>query len=135
MIWLGLAWKWLRGLPWQLYAILALVLITAFMRWHWIGVGTDRCEARQAALVAAWEAETARRVAQAHEAGKRAQEAAGAVVADTREQTNETVEIVRTVWRDRIVHLPAECRIDQPDGMRRAGREAVAAARDSLPAG
>jgi hypothetical protein len=124
----------LKRIPWQLWAVLGLALLVLVCRWHWIGVGVDRCEARQAAQEAAWQAETARRVAEAHEAGKRAQKAAGAVVADTRKQTNESAEIVRTVWRDRIVHLPAECRIDQPDGMRRAGREAVAAARDSLPA-
>ena len=40
------AWAFLRGLPWQLYAILALVLITAALRWHWIGVGADGVQAR-----------------------------------------------------------------------------------------
>lgn len=128
--------SFLKAIPlrtWAYVALAALVVAAGlFVRSHYIGVGLARCEARQAALEAAWQAETARQVAAAHEAGKAAQKAAGAVVADTRETTHETVEIVRVQWRDRIVHLPAECRIDQPAGMREAGRKAVAAARDSL---
>jgi hypothetical protein len=45
-LFLKAAWAFLRGLPWQLYAILALVLITAALRWHWIGVGADGVQAR-----------------------------------------------------------------------------------------
>ena len=45
-LFLKAAWSFLRGLPWQLYAILALVLITAALRWHWIGVGADGVQAR-----------------------------------------------------------------------------------------
>ena len=45
-LFLKAVWAFLRGLPWQLYAILALVLITAALRWHWIGVGADGVQAR-----------------------------------------------------------------------------------------
>ena len=45
-LFLKAAWTFLRGLPWQLYAILALVLITAALRWHWMGVGANGVQAR-----------------------------------------------------------------------------------------
>ena len=52
MIWLGLAWKWLRGLPWQVWAAAGLCALVLALRWHWIGVGEDRVQA-------AWDAQQA----------------------------------------------------------------------------
>lgn len=49
---LGVAWKFLKGLPWQLYAFLALV---AACWWY----GHVRYEAGQASVQAAWDAATA----------------------------------------------------------------------------
>jgi len=39
---------WLKNLPWQVYAGIALCVLIFFARLHWIGVGVERCEARQA---------------------------------------------------------------------------------------
>jgi hypothetical protein len=52
MIWLGMAWKFLRGLPWQVYAAAGLCVLVLGLRWHWIGVGEDRVQA-------AWDAQEA----------------------------------------------------------------------------
>lgn len=40
--------EWLKNLPWQVYAGIVLIIFILFMRSHWIGVGVERCEAKQA---------------------------------------------------------------------------------------
>lgn len=142
MIAAAAAWKatraFLSRVPWQGWAALALVVVVLLARWHWIGVGEDRasaaCHAAQAAAQAAFEAETVRRERAATDAALAAAYAAREAVTETREQTDERAERVRVEWRERVVRVPADCRdaLQQPDGMRDAGREAVAAARDSL---
>ena len=97
-----------------------------------VGYGAAQCEARWEAAQEATEAENARREAAAFKAGTEAAQKAAQAQADTRKQTDEAVEVVKIEWRERIVRLPAVCRVEQSDRMRDEGRKAVAAARDSL---
>ena len=130
------AWKaaraFLSRVPWWIWAALALLVVILLARWHWIGVGEERCEARLAEAAAAWEAETVRRERAATDAALAAARAAHKATTETRNETDERAERVRVEWRERVVRLPADCRVEQPDGMRDAGREAVAAARGAL---
>lgn len=74
MIWLGMAWKFLRGLPWQLWAAVGLCVLVLALRWHWIGVGEDRVQdawdAQEAAYAeqARLAADAARKVEERHRA-------------------------------------------------------------------
>jgi hypothetical protein len=136
------AWKatraFLSRVPWQVYAALALLVVILLARWHWIGVGEDRataaCHAAQEAAQAAYEAEALRRERAATDAALSAAYAAQKAVTETRVETDERAERVRVEWRERIVEVPADCRdaLRQPERMRDAGREAVAAARGAL---
>lgn len=117
------------GWVWGL-VLLAAVLIGTY----WLGKSHERaaCEDRWEAAQEATEAENSRREAAAFKAGTEAAQKAAQAQADTRKQTDEAVEVVKIEWRDRIVRLPAECRVEQSDRMRDEGRKAVRAARDSL---
>lgn len=75
---LALVLGWLRRIPWQAWAIVALLATVAVLRWHWIGVGEDRTQARwdaQEAVYARQRAEAviaARKVEERHRAEYRA---------------------------------------------------------------
>jgi prophage endopeptidase len=45
-LWAKAALKWLAGLPWQVWAAIALCVALLALRWHWIGVGEDRIQAQ-----------------------------------------------------------------------------------------
>ena len=51
-LWALKALGFLRAVPWQAWALLALIALVAGLRWHWIGVGEDRVQA-------AWDAQEA----------------------------------------------------------------------------
>jgi hypothetical protein len=38
--------KVVKSVPWQGWALLAVLISLFFLRWHWIDVGESRCEAR-----------------------------------------------------------------------------------------
>ncbi len=122
----------LRRVPWQLWALLlaGLVLLGAYMagRHH----ANLKCEARWEAAQEAAQAEIDRREQAAFKAGAKAAQDAAQARQETRSETNEIVEVVKIEWRDRIVRLPAECRVEQSDRMRDEGRKAVARARSAL---
>lgn len=58
VLWAKAAFKWLAGLPWQALAAIAACVVLLALRWHWIGVGEDRVQAR-------WDAAEARHTAAA----------------------------------------------------------------------
>lgn len=93
-----IAWKWLRGLPWQVYAAAGLCVLVLWLRGHWIGVGVERCQSAQ-------EAAEADGLANAKEAGKQAQAKAQAATKDIAKESTDAAEQVREIVR----YLPASC--------------------------
>lgn len=122
MSWL-LVLGWLRKVPREVWLGLALVLAVLWLRSHWIGVGVERCEAAQ-------EAAQAKAIDKGQQAAQKAQEAATAVKVDIRQESENAAAEVREVVRG----LPRTCP-PVPDRVRQLGRDAVEAARASLPTG
>lgn len=113
---------WLKRVPWQAWALVGLVALILALRWHWIGVGVERCTAAQ-------EAAQDKQVAKGQEAAKRAQGAATAVKRDIAKVSQSEQAEVRTI----VKYLPASCP-SQPDRLREIGQRAVERTRASLPA-
>lgn len=126
----GIALDWVPRDAWPILA--ATVAISLASSWL-VGYGEDKCQARWEAAQEAAQDEIDRREKAAFDAGAKAAQDAASARQDTRKETDEAVEVVKEVWRDRIVRLPAECRFEQPDRMRDEGRKAVAAARAAMP--
>lgn len=106
---------WLKNLPWQVYAGIALIIIMLILRSHWIGVGVDRCDAKHKA---------------AHEkaliAAQKQEKAAPAIAEAARDAVKPRIEERIKVIRE---HIPARsCSDDYPDGVQQVIREAAAAA-------
>lgn len=125
LFWAGLP-DWVKdglktlGKALAVLAILAAILLA--LRWHWIGVGVQRCQSAQV------EAQ-AKAVAKGQKAAQKAQEAATAVKIEVRQESeNEATEV-----REIVRYLPRTCPA-VPDRVRDIGRAAVEAARASLPA-
>jgi hypothetical protein len=119
--WLALP-DWAKKLLTRLGILLLILGIVAGARWHWIGVGEDRCQGAQV------EAQ-AKAVAKGQKAAQKAQEAATAVKIEVRQESeNEAVQA-----REIVRYLPRTCPA-QPERLRDIGRDAVEAARASLPA-
>jgi hypothetical protein len=121
LIWLVVL-GWLKRIPWQVYVILALLSITAVLRWYWIGVGVERCQSAQVAA-------QAKAVAKGQKASEKAHKAATAVKIDVRQESENEAAEVREVVRG----LPRTCP-PIPDRVRQLGRDAAEAARASVPA-
>lgn len=106
---------WLKNLPWQVYAGIALVILMLILRSHWIGEGVERCESKHKV---AYEKALAESVKQ--------EKAAPAIAETAREAVKPRVEERIKVIREQI---PAgSCSDDYPDGVQSVIREAAAAA-------
>lgn len=114
------------------HTLAALFVISWASDWL-VGYGAGRCEARWEAAQEATQAEIDRREQAAFMAGADAAQKAAQAQADTRKQTDEAVERVRTVWREKVVKVPAQCRaaVELPESVRIEGRKAVKRARDA----
>ncbi len=77
----------LRRIPWQAWALLGILIAFAILRAHWIGVGVDRCEAKQQAAQEAADKEA------------KAQEEAAPVIAQ------EAQEAVQPVIEKRVIYV------------------------------
>lgn len=112
----------LKRIPWQVWAGLALIALFLWFRAHYTGIGLERCEsAHKAAEIQAQ--------AKADQAAKTAQANAGKALAKGRAKTKEATNEARAITNS----LPATCP-SQPPRLRELGQEAVRRARDSLPA-
>lgn len=114
---------WLRKVPREVWLVLAFALAVLWLRSHWIGVGLERCQQAQATA-------QAKAVAKGQKASEKAHDAATAIKIDVRQETENAAAEVREVVRV----LPRTCP-PVPDRVRQLGRDAVEAARASLPAG
>lgn len=125
------AWRFLRDIPWQVWALAMLVALV----WHW---GDTRFDAGIAAERARWEAAQAEANAKAQAAQDRrdqnattistaAAEAGQAATLETRTDTAAAVEIVKYVTR--TVEIPANCPVGLPGRVLEEGRAAVDRAR------
>ena len=131
MTWLAVAWKFLRGIPWQVWAVAALLVAA----WYY---GHLRYNAGEAACNAKWEAaqDEANRKSIAAElkrdktAASTNEQAAGKAAeasASTRTETASAVE--RVANEARTIVVPANCPTTLPVGVRAEIRAAVARAR------
>lgn len=118
---LALVLGWLRKVPREVWLLLAVSLAFLWLRSHWIGVGVERCQAAQV------EAQS-KALAKGQQAAQKAQEAATAVKIDVRQESENEASQAREIVR----YLPRTCPA-QPDELRQLGRNAVEAARASLP--
>lgn len=105
----------LRKVPREFWYLLAVVALFALLRWHWIGVGEDRCQeghkkAEAAALVESVKQE------------KEAPAVAQAAIEAVKPQVTERVRIIRE-------KIPATIACpDYDDGVQQVIREASTAA-------
>ena len=126
-----LAGGWLKAVPWQAWAALALLLVG----WRYGEIRADQRERGVRAEYAAAQAEADRKfAAQARrlaDASRRIADAserlASTASTDTRTETVAAVEKVRYVTRQIVV--PAGCPVGLPDVVRDEGRAAVERAR------
>ena len=139
MTWLAVK-LFLQSIPLRVWAILAAVVLLAasglYLRAHYIGVGEGRVQALWDAAVLAQQAESDRQQVESDKAAQDATQAGQEAVTTTREETGHAAETVRTIIRERIVHVDAGCRaaVPLPGSVQAQGREAVARARGALPA-
>ena len=122
-VWALKALSFLKAIPWQIYAVAALCALLLGLRWHWIGVGYERCQAETA------EAEQAADD-KASKVAKGASEKAATETAIVRKESQDAATEIREVVR----YLPRTC-TPQSDRVRELGAEAVRRAREALPAG
>lgn len=126
---LGTAWRFLRSIPWQVWAFAAVVGLALLY-------GENRADAREELVREEFSAlEAAANDAQAKQAAKDADTAktitadttkrTTAAVVDTRTKTATAVERVR--HETRTIVVPADCAaaVRLPDGVSREGREAI----------
>jgi hypothetical protein len=112
----------LRKIPREFWYLLAVVVFFAVLRWHWIGVGYDRCMEgnRKAQEAAAMEA-------------KKQEEAAPNIAQDAQDEVKpEVLERVRVI-REYIEAEPISCTAAYSDGVQSQIREAKAAADNLRP--
>lgn len=121
MSWLAIL-SFLRRIPWQAWALVALCALLLALRWHWIGVGVERCQSAQEAA----EARADRKAANvSKKAADKAQDARESIRKDTQDAAAE----VRQLTPDSPSCPPV------PERVHQLGREAVEAASAELPAG
>jgi hypothetical protein len=122
VIWLALAWDWakqlLRALPWQVWAVAGLCVLVAGLRWHWIGVGVERCQSAQEAAETKADAKAAKVAGRAH---AKAQEASAII----QKETDHAAAEVRVILRDRVCPLV-------PERVHELGEQAVERAQQAL---
>lgn len=125
------AWAFLRAIPWQAWAVAAVLLIG----WRY---GEHRYDSGVADERASWVAAQAKADAEAKAAAaKQAQDAAAInnsttdraheATVETRTETAAAVERVR--YETRTIEVPANCPTGLPDRVRDEGRAAVDRAR------
>ena len=104
----------LRKIPWQAWALLAVLVAFAFLRSHWIGVGVKRCEAKQEAAQA-----------QADKEAKAQEESAPKVAEEAKAEVQPVIE-KRVIY----VNKANTVSCDEPyaDGVQSEIRQAEAAA-------
>jgi hypothetical protein len=127
----GKVWGWLRAIPWQAWAIIAVLAL-----WWWDRSGEyDRgrevergqWEAAQRAADHAAEVAAKSRAEKSASIAQDAKQAAADAVTDARTETAKAVERVR--YETRTIHVPADCPVTLPDSVRDEGRKAVERAR------
>lgn len=128
---LSTIWKFLRAIPWQVYAVAALLLAGWLYGQHQYSAGVDAANARWTAAQADADregktAEAARDKA-ATGVNTAATERAHEATVETRTETAAAVERVKYVTR--TIHVPADCPVALPDVVRDEGRAAVERAR------
>ena len=112
---LSKAGAFLKSIPWQVWAGIALLIVMLILRSHWIGTGIERCEAKHKAAYDKALAESAKQ-----------EKAAPAIAEAAREAVKPKVEERIRVIREQI---PARsCSDDYPDGVLAIIREAATAA-------
>lgn len=105
----------LKSIPWQVWAGIALFVALLFARSHWIGEGVERCEAKHKAAFD-----------KAVAAAQKQERAAPAIAEAAREAVKPRIQERIKVIREQI---PAgACSDDYPDGVQAVVREAAAAA-------
>ena len=105
----------LKSIPWQVWAGIALFIALLFARSHWIGEGVERCEAKHNAALD-----------KAVAAAQKQERAAPAIAEAARKAVKPKVEERIRVIREQI---PAgACSDDYPDGVQAVIREAATAA-------
>lgn len=104
----------LRRIPWQAWALLGILIAFAILRAHWIGVGVDRCEAKQQAAQEAADKEA-----------KAQEEAAPKVAEEAKAEVQPKIE-----ERIRYVEKHNTIACDEPysDELQQVIREAASAA-------
>lgn len=105
---------WLKALPWQVYAGLALAVLIFFARLHWIDVGVERCEDKNAKAQQKALAESITQELNAPVIAQNAQEAIKPIV-------TERVRIIRE-------SIPVNNCADYPDSVQAVIREAATTA-------
>ena len=108
--------EWFKNLPWQVYAGIALCVLIFFARLHWIGVGVERCEARQAKAQQKALAESITQELNAPAIAQKAQ-------ADIEPIIIERVRVIRE-----NIKYTACADVAYPDGVQQAIREASSTA-------
>jgi len=108
-------YSFIKRVPREVWYILAVVIFFAILRWHWIGVGVERCqEGYKKAEAAA--------LAEAVKQEKEAPAVAQAAIEAVKPQVIERVRIIRE-------NIPTAIACpDYNDGVQRAIREASTAA-------
>lgn len=119
-LWAGKALSFLKAVPWQAWAVIALCALLLGLRWHWIGVGYDRCQSQTA------EAERKADV-KADIVTKKAAESATVARQDIRKDAEDASDEARIIVRT----LPASCPA-QPKRLRDLGEQAVEGARGEM---
>jgi hypothetical protein len=107
--------SFIKRVPREVWYILAVVIFFAILRWHWIGVGVDRCQEGYKKAEAAALAESVKQE-------KQAPAVAQAAIEAVKPQVTERVRIIREKIPSTIV-CP-----DYDDGVQQVIREASAAA-------
>lgn len=105
----------LRKVPREFWYLLAVVALFAVLRWHWIGVGVERCEDRYKKAEAAALVEAQKQEASAPVIAQEAQEA-------VKPQVIERIKVIRESIPSNI-----SCP-DYDDRVQQAIREAATAA-------
>lgn len=125
------AWSFLRAIPWQAWAVAAVLLIG----WRY---GEHRYDAGVADENARWVTAQAKADAEAKDAEEARNKAAAVVNTETSQQAHEaTVEtrtetasaVERVRYEIRTIEVPAGCPTALPDRVRDEGRAAVERAR------
>lgn len=125
------AWSFLRAIPWQAWAVAAVLLIG----WRY---GEHRYDAGVADEKARWVAAQVKADAEAKAAEEARDKAAESINADTSQQAHEAAvesrtetatAVERVRYEIRTIEVPAGCPTALPDRVRDEGRAAVERAR------